>query len=134
MRDMQNYHQDTAGKKDWVDITYNFVVGGDGVVYEGRGWDLEGTHTKDWNKNTTGLAIIGNFTAEAELPTQEQTDMLVKLIQWGVEDGKIVKDGYRLAGACQLSVSDVSSPGKGFMPILESLQGWWNFNWKACYR
>lgn len=32
--------------KNWDDIGYNFLVGGDGEVYEGRGWDKQGAHTK----------------------------------------------------------------------------------------
>lgn len=129
MRDMQSYHQDSAGKEEWVDISYNFVVGGDGVVYEGRGWDLEGANIQEWNKNTTGLALIGNFTSK--VPSDEQTDMLRKLIQWGVEDGKI-KKGYRLVGACQLHAT--KSPGKAFMAELRTWPGWWDYmcDYKAC--
>lgn len=32
--------------RNWWDIAYNFLIGGDGAVYEGRGWDSEGSHTK----------------------------------------------------------------------------------------
>lgn len=37
--DVQNYHMDTKG---WADIGYNFLVGEDGLAYEGRGWDRLG--------------------------------------------------------------------------------------------
>lgn len=40
---MQTYHIES---KSWDDIGYNFLVGGDGSVYEGRGWDKQGAHTK----------------------------------------------------------------------------------------
>ncbi|KAH9512608.1 Peptidoglycan-recognition protein SC1a [Bulinus truncatus] len=36
VRGFQNFHMDTRG---WNDIGYSFLVGGDGSVFEGRGWD-----------------------------------------------------------------------------------------------
>ena len=32
--------------KKFSDIGYNFLIGGNGDVYEGRGWDKQGAHTK----------------------------------------------------------------------------------------
>lgn len=45
----------------WNDIGYNFLVGGDGAVYVGRGWDDEGAHTLGHNKRSIGIAFIGDF-------------------------------------------------------------------------
>lgn len=42
VRSIQNYHMDGI---NWADIGFNFLVGGDGRVYEGRGWQMEGVHT-----------------------------------------------------------------------------------------
>jgi len=53
----------------WDDIGYNFLVGGDGNVYEGRGWDNQGAHVKGQNRASYGGAFIGDFTNE--LPTAE---------------------------------------------------------------
>ena len=38
----------------WRDIGYNFVIGGDGHVYEGRGWKVVGAHTSGYNKVHVG--------------------------------------------------------------------------------
>lgn len=43
MRLIQNFHIES---KDFDDIGYNFLVTGNGDVYEGRGWDKQGAHTK----------------------------------------------------------------------------------------
>ena len=38
----------------WSDIGYNFVVGEDGNVYEGRGWNSVGAHTYGYNNRSIG--------------------------------------------------------------------------------
>ena len=59
VRSYQNYHMGTKG---WSDIAYNFVVGEDGNVYEGRGWNAVGAHTYGYNEESIGICIIGDFT------------------------------------------------------------------------
>jgi hypothetical protein len=41
----------------WGDIAYNFMVGGDGAVYEGRGWDKQGAHSEG---STSILTVYEN--------------------------------------------------------------------------
>ena len=48
----------------FVDIAYSFLIGGDGVVYEGRGWNTEGGHTCGFNKQSYAICFIGNFADE----------------------------------------------------------------------
>jgi peptidoglycan recognition protein len=57
----QNLHMDTNG---WPDIGYNFLVGEDGNVYEGRGWDKVGAHAPGYNFNSIGVCFIGTFTGK----------------------------------------------------------------------
>lgn len=42
VRQIQTFHIESRG---WFDIGYNFLIGGDGAAYEGRGWKTEGAHT-----------------------------------------------------------------------------------------
>lgn len=58
---LQNYH---INEKKWSDIGYNFLVGEDGNVYEGRGWAKTGAHTKGYNNKSIGICIIGNYDSE----------------------------------------------------------------------
>jgi len=51
-------------QKEWADIGYNFLVGEDGNVYEGRGWDKQGAHSKLFNSKSIGICIIGDYTSE----------------------------------------------------------------------
>jgi N-acetylmuramoyl-L-alanine amidase len=39
-------------------------VGGDGNVYEGRGWHQVGAHTYGFNRKGVGIALIGEFSGK----------------------------------------------------------------------
>lgn len=61
--DIQQFH---IQKRGWVDIGYNFLVRGTtGEVYEGRGWNEVGAHSKGHNRDGLGVAVIGNDTLAA---------------------------------------------------------------------
>ncbi|XP_065277171.1 peptidoglycan-recognition protein SC2-like [Emys orbicularis] len=60
VRGIQNYHMDSNG---WTDIAYNFLIGEDGNVYEGRGWSTVGAHASGWNDRSLGLAFLGTFSS-----------------------------------------------------------------------
>ncbi|XP_041097925.1 N-acetylmuramoyl-L-alanine amidase-like isoform X2 [Polyodon spathula] len=60
MRSMQRFHQEDRG---WDDIGYSFVAGSDGYLYEGRGWEWQGAHTKGHNSKGYGVSFIGDFTS-----------------------------------------------------------------------
>ena len=47
--------------KNWDDIGYNFLIGGDGGVYEGRGWDKQGAHTKGMPESNLSFSILFIF-------------------------------------------------------------------------
>ncbi|XP_068087076.1 peptidoglycan recognition protein 3 [Anabrus simplex] len=91
MRSMQRYHQ----HEGWGDIGYNFVIGGDNKVYEGRGWDTLGTHSSKYNSRSIGIAFIGDY--RNELPSEEMLNALKSLIGCGVARGS-VKSDYKLIG------------------------------------
>ncbi|XP_048005473.1 peptidoglycan recognition protein 4-like isoform X2 [Leguminivora glycinivorella] len=110
VRLVQEYH---IGSRGWYDIGYNFLVGGDGSAYYGRGWDHVGAHTLGYNKYSIGIAFIGTFSQEA--PPQKQLDACKKLIDLGVASGKIAKD-YKLFAHSQLTAWE--SPGKKLVEIL----------------
>lgn len=46
---------------------FSFVVGGDGLVYEGRGWTTLGAHAGGANARSVGIALIGNFVCKCIL-------------------------------------------------------------------
>lgn len=111
VRLIQMFHVESRG---WYDIGYNFLVAGDGSAYFGRGWEYQGAHTLGYNKYSMGIAFIGTFNNEP--PPKKQLDACKKLIQKGVELGKIAKD-YKLFGHRQLA--STLSPGDKLFDILK---------------
>lgn len=59
VRDYQNFHLDY---RKWWDVGYNFIIGEDGNVYEGRGWDRVGAHAPKYNNQSIGICVIGDFS------------------------------------------------------------------------
>ena len=66
VRSFQNYHID--GNK-WDDIGYSFVVGEDGNIYEGRGWNKVGAHSPVFNRDSIGGPSFQRATFSQSTPT-----------------------------------------------------------------
>uniref|UniRef100_A0AAV2LQK1 Uncharacterized protein n=2 Tax=Knipowitschia caucasica TaxID=637954 RepID=A0AAV2LQK1_KNICA len=118
MRAMQRFHQDERG---WRDIGYSFVVGSDGYVYEGAGWNTVGTHTRGQNSIGYGVSFIGNYTAL--LPSRHSMDLLRhQLVQCAVGGGRLVSN-FTLKGHRQM-VNYTTCPGDA---LFSEITKWDNF-------
>ena len=113
---LQTYHIES---QHWSDIGYNFLVGGDGLAYVGRGWDYEGAHTLTYNNISIGISFIGAFN-DVE-PTKAQLEAAQKLIELGVKLGKI-SENYVLLGHRQ--VAQTLSPGDALYSIIQTWSHW----------
>lgn len=102
IRNTQTYHKYFRG---FDDIGYNFLIGGDGRAYEGRGWNKQGAHTKGFNEKSIGIAFSGIF--KQKIPPDQQLRAAQQLIKIGVETRKL-DPNYRLYGACQMRPTDSS--------------------------
>ncbi|ORW00527.1 cold-shock protein [Mycobacterium lacus] len=75
------YHSKTLG---WCDIAYNALVDKYGQVFEGAAGGLtkavEGFHTGGFNRDTWGVAMIGNFDDVPPTPIQIRT--VGRLLGW----------------------------------------------------
>lgn len=65
-------------KRNFKDIGYHFLITPSGKIVCGRNIYYEGAHTKSKNKNSIGIALIGNF--EEEKPLKRQIRSLKNLI------------------------------------------------------
>ncbi|VEN62742.1 unnamed protein product [Callosobruchus maculatus] len=64
--DIQKKHKGFLNRPD---ILYNFLVGGDGRVYEGRGWKNK-TEWHNPDENILSIALLGNFGDQPPKPSQ----------------------------------------------------------------
>lgn len=116
IRHVQCFHIES---RRFIDIAYNFLIGCDGVVYEGRGWGIEGAHTYGYNRKSVGISFVGCFMRE--LPPKASLDVLKVLIQKGIDENVIAKD-YRLLGHCQCTATE--SPGRA---LFDEIKTWPHF-------
>lgn len=107
--------------REFADIGYNFLVGGDGAVYVGRDWDIQGQHTKNYNRNSICIAFIGTFSKN--VPTKRQLCAAQDLIEDGVKLKKLKPD-YNLYGHRQLTPTE--SPGVALYEIIKKWSRWTN--------
>ncbi|XP_062543621.1 peptidoglycan-recognition protein LE-like isoform X4 [Armigeres subalbatus] len=103
VRFIQEQH---IGINNYGDIGYNFLIGGDGSVYEGRGWLTVGAFLRGQNTKSEGIAFIGHYSHY--MPTKEQMDTLDALLKNGTASGYLTND-FKLYGARQYQATE--SPG-----------------------
>ena len=84
VRNIYLHHTQVNG---WSDIGYNFVVGINGKIFEGRDamgqfpdHRVKGAHFCGKNSNTMGIALIGNY--QNTEPHQPALNSLKKLLAW----------------------------------------------------
>nr|CAD7406553.1 unnamed protein product [Timema poppensis] len=116
MQSMQNHHKDRLG---WNDIGYNFAVGGDGHVYEGRGWDIVGAHSPSFNNISIGICLIGDYTSE--LPSTTMLNLTMELLRCATSRGSVQTD-YKLLGHRQ--VRDTQCPGDVLFEEIKKWEHW----------
>ncbi|MFG2945349.1 peptidoglycan recognition protein family protein [Streptomyces adustus] len=68
----------------WKDIGYNFLVDKCGTIYEGRKGGVDrpvmGAHAYGFNSETTGIAVIGDYSNVA--PSKEAMTSVARLAAW----------------------------------------------------
>ncbi|KAE8737542.1 peptidoglycan-recognition protein [Frankliniella occidentalis] len=121
VRELQREHMDVRAPA-LDDIEFNFLVGGDGAVYEGRGWDAVGRPLGGWHHESLSVAMIGTF--HQRQPTAAQADAALRFVEWAMSDLERIRTDYRAAGACQFE--DTDSPGARVMDMLVVWPHWWN--------
>ncbi|OCT66138.1 peptidoglycan recognition protein 1 [Xenopus laevis] len=111
-RSIQNFHMKTNG---WCDIGYNFLIGEDGQIYEGRGWQTVGAHAKNYNSNSIGISFMGTFTNR--VPNSVAQQAAKNLINCAVAKNVINTD-YTLKG--HRDVSSTECPGTSFYNLIKN--------------
>lgn len=105
-------------------FVFSFVVGSDGYVYEGRGWNHVGRHTRGHNALGYGVSIIGNYTAT--LPSRHAMDLLRNHLALCAVNGGGLTGNYTIQGHRQV-VNYTSCPGDSLFSEIRSwehFRGW----------
>lgn len=76
---------------------YNFLIGDDGSIYEGRGWKYRSAsrlrtdygYEADGDDGSLSIALIGTFRTEQESPSPTQIHNTLYLMEQGVLGGKL---------------------------------------------
>jgi hypothetical protein len=137
VRRIQQYHQ---GERGWADIGYHYLIGPDGLVYEGRDVALIGSHCGGVvpagvkrvfaNTGSIGLNLIGNF--DEEKPTAIALDSMSRLVGYLMSRFEIKPD--QIFGHFQAWTEPPKTcPGIELVKILATLNPSIKTAWNAVY-
>ncbi|XP_075835216.1 peptidoglycan recognition protein 4 isoform X3 [Microtus pennsylvanicus] len=112
VRDLQSLFLDRLKA---CDIGYNFLVGQDGGVYEGVGWNSQGSCTEGYNDIALSITFMGVFTGSS--PNEAALEAAQDLIQCAVDKGYLTPN-YLLMG--HSDVSNTLSPGQALYNIIKT--------------
>jgi hypothetical protein len=105
MRAIYWYH---VVRQGWCDVGYNFVIGPDGTVFEGRwarnyqpwethdsedrkGRAVVGAHVSDFNSGSVGISVMGNYSQVKPPPAVRRS--LAELLAWEVDRHNLAPRG-----------------------------------------
>ncbi|XP_006871529.1 PREDICTED: peptidoglycan recognition protein 1 [Chrysochloris asiatica] len=111
-RNVQHYQM----QNEWCDVGYNFLIGEDGLVYEGRGWKVKGDHTGvTWNPMSIGITFMGNYMER--VPPPRALRAAQNLLACGVAVGAL-SPHYEVKG--HRDVQQTLSPGDQLYSIIQT--------------
>nr|XP_003478963.3 peptidoglycan recognition protein 3 isoform X1 [Cavia porcellus] len=84
LRGMQSH---SVHIKGWCDLAFNFLVGDDGRVYEGVGWNVQGLHTPGYNNVSLGIAFFGSKIGSS--PSPAALSAAEGLIVYAIQNGHL---------------------------------------------
>ncbi len=134
----------TSSAKGWSDVCYEFFIGRDGDVWEGRAGALTGPVVADATGGSQGFAqlicLLGDFTSQ--LPTAAAQASLVKMLAWlggrysidltpGATATFVSRGSQRWAAGTQVTTPTIAGhrdmsytacPGDAFYPMLPEIR------------
>ncbi|MBK7408702.1 MAG: N-acetylmuramoyl-L-alanine amidase [Saprospirales bacterium] len=108
VRSIWDYHVNVNG---WDDIGYNWLIDPNGVLYEGRGNDLQGAHFCGTNAGTMGICMLGTFTSV--VPSNQSVGKLEKLLAWKCCDRNIDPEDFSFHPNSGLNLFNISGHRDG---------------------
>jgi hypothetical protein len=94
-----------------TDIRYNFLIGGDGNAYVGRGWGA----TNPQSNHSISVSFIGNYLRD--FLSEDMIEALQELLAEGVALGKL-DDDYKIV--CHNQTKATLSPGVNVYKVIQT--------------
>ncbi|KRT84862.1 hypothetical protein AMK59_2190 [Oryctes borbonicus] len=116
VRSLQNVHMKYNGRDD---IGYNFLIGEDGNIYEGVGWNRAVTNIPSYDRDSLHIAVMGDYTST--LPDEKVLDAMKRLIQCAVSRSTIDVN-YQVFGHRQVELDDC--PGTRLLQEIKKWPDW----------
>ncbi len=126
VRSIWDFHVNVNG---WDDVGYNWLIDPNGILYEGRGDGRLGAHFCAQNGNTTGICVMGDFTAIT--PQAAALNTLANFLAWETCDENIDPLGTSFHSGSGLTLKNISGhrdgcntscPGDMFYPLLPNVR------------
>lgn len=97
----------------WADIGYNYLIGPDGTIFEGRagGDNVIGAHFSCQNSGTMGVSMLGNFMQRQTTP--EAFFSLEQVLRWQAKRIGLNPLGEGLHAGSRLTMPRISSHRDG---------------------
>ncbi|CAH2002071.1 unnamed protein product [Acanthoscelides obtectus] len=100
--------------RNWNDIGYNFMIGGDGAIFVGRGWNSTSFHMM--SEYNVGISFIGNFNED--FLNEEMIQAAKLLMDKGLDMDAIAVD-YQVVGQNQTTKYQPTSPGTNVVEVIK---------------
>jgi len=120
---MQTLERISLDTKGYSDITYNWLIGPTGTVYEGRGLNKKSAATNDQNDVSRSVCIMGNYQNDPY--TMMIEDSIVDIIDYMVlHDNLQAANGLTILGHREnpLHLGATACPGDHIFVNLDSIR------------
>jgi hypothetical protein len=129
IRGIYAYHVYSLG---YCDIAYNFLIDNYGTPFEGRWGGIDqavvGAHSLNYNRGTTGIAVLGTFTSAPPSGAAEGT--LIDLIRWKFKVHGVNPFDDPVADILgHRDVYATECPGQAFYNDLPGIRYWVKAGW-----
>ncbi|KAI0229126.1 Peptidoglycan-recognition protein LE [Lamellibrachia satsuma] len=127
-RDARKVQKFNMEKSHFADIAYNGLVGDNGVLLDGRGFDVQAATAYGWNQVSLGFAFMGLFVRD--VPGEEALAALKNFLGYLVDQGNLAPD-YIIYALCQVRPFP-ESPGTRLYREIQTWPHWQNRSGSYC--
>jgi hypothetical protein len=94
---------------DWPGIGYHYLVGADGMIYQGNELETISNHATSANPHSVAICFLGNFMKK--VPTQKQLSSGAHLVAWLMQELNLGPEAIK----GHQEVMDTACPGKQWL-------------------